>query len=253
MKLMSKETKNLPAVIPEGFTSTPVVYTAQCTVPYVTFVNAKKKIYPALCRQLPSLREGDPVLILPDPGAPVRLSPLKYFLVGREQFWGKYNADGVLTHYSASQPDKTAKFTEIMETVALVFVGPKLLVPASIRFKGAQIPGVSPATRALDEAKLPLWIKKSEEHATTAAIEVSWARFTATTNRGAERETQTPDEKGQTFRYQTLEKAAINPTDAEEYALLRSFFSADEFKKVYADVVENCKTRIADAKKKAVK
>ena len=243
--------KTAVATIPEGFESVPVMYDSPVvipegtSVPYVKFVTTEK-ILADFRSDIPTVQLGDPILVSPEPAKPVKLGILKYFLLGREQFYAKYDSSGSLTAYSATKPLKEARFTEVFETVAILFVGKDLLVPVSIRFKGPQCPGVTKAVAALDEARTPAWLEKGEEYAATGAIEAPWARFTASTVRGPQRE-------GENGPYQTLEKVVIAPTSEKEYTLLRSFMSGADFKAVLKDTIEVFKLRVANAKKKAVK
>ncbi len=240
---MSKDTVNLPAVIPSGFGEIGGVLPESTRTPYVSFIYAKSKNYSTFLQQIPDLKEGEPVLVRPEPHIPVILRPFRYFLLSCTQYWGDFNkSTGALVRSSAvKQP---APFKETVEALILVIHEGKL-VPACVRFKATTCPAWAPAKRAFEASKLASWAKLSPDHAFTAKIPQPWARFVTSANR-----TLKPNRETQEL-YPTME-AVSNPTSASELDHVVNFFQDAKGLKTLADVQAEYIKHLAEAKKKEV-
>ena len=243
---MSKNQSTAVAVIPDGFGEIgPVTLPEASKTPYIQFVSSKSKNYGEVYSAIKTIREGEPVLIQPEKD-PIKLNPLKYFLLHASEYWGNFNQLGELVSMSYEKPEAVAKgpyFAQVIETAVLVVLEDRL-VPAQCRFKATKCPAVYPAISALAEANTAAWGHKGADYAFTLKIDKPWARFTTTSTRTE----RTNREKGTT--YPTMEKGVINPTSAADLTKLVAFFQDADAVAVLHEVASGYKRRLAEAAKK---
>lgn len=243
---MSTKPGTAIATLPDGFGEIgPITLPEASRTPYVQFVSSKSKNYGELLGKIPSLREGEPVLVQPAPAHPVKLSPMKYFLLHATEFWGQYNQLGELVAVSSTKPEPTnggPRYDQTIEATVLVVLEDRL-VPAQVRFKSTKCPAVYPAIRAMEEAKTPAWGKKGDDYAFTLKIDRPWGRFTCSANRT----TRTNREKG--TEYQTME-AVVNPTSAADLTKLVKFLQDKDAMALLQDVAAQYRKRVEAAKAK---
>ena len=234
------------AVIPAGFGEIALPSVPEGSrVPYIQFVYTKSKNYAAIIQKIPTIREGEPVLLLPEPANPIKLAPFKFFLLSASEYWGQYNQQGELLASSSTKPDAPnakPKWDQTIEAAVLVILDDRL-VPASVRFKTTTCPAVTKSMFAASEVKTEAWGKKGPEYAFTLRCDQPRLRFTT----HAVRVEKTNREKGTT--YPSME-AAIHPTKGEEFTLLQAFWKDADAVQLLNDVASAYRKRVEAAKKK---
>jgi hypothetical protein len=198
---------------------------------YVTFASGKAKSFPRMVQAIPDLAEGDPVLVLPEPMLPVKLSPFRFFFPGYAfQHWTASDEDGAIIATSLADPGrdaaivdpKTGKDTyygEHIEACLLVIHGAKL-VPARATFKTTKTNGIHAALDALKVAKKPEWADISPAHKATLMAPAPWLRFTVTVTVG-------PYLSKSTGRTSRVAKGKANPATAADWQMVREFFEGE--------------------------
>jgi hypothetical protein len=247
MSKSSQSANGALACLPQGFgeLDTPISTPEINRVPYIQFVYAKSKNYGAMLQKIPTLREGEPVLVLPAPANPIKLNPLRYFLLHASEYWGQYNTSGELVAVSRTKPDDPQakpKWDQVIEAAVLVVLDDRL-VPAQVRFKTTTCPAIYPAILALAEAKTGAWVKKGPEYAFTAKCDKPWARFVT----HASRTERTNRERGTVY---SCMEAQVHPTNASEFVLLSEFFNTEENVGLLNEVAAAYRKRVEAAKGK---
>jgi len=212
-------------MIPDGFSEIgPLTTPDQLRLPYVQFVAAKARNYGQLLRKFPTLREGEPVLILPTPLDPILLNPFTYFLLDGTEFWGLYDQQSQLLAASRTQRETSAEeaakkqeWKQTYESVVLVILDNQIM-PAQVRFVRTKCPAVQSAVRTRQEVEdEELWAAHGPDYKRTLRISQKWARF-VTCAIWAEKLNRSTNRM-----YQTME-AQSHPTRDAEAELVNDFF-----------------------------
>src|SRR5579864_1746547 len=243
---MSK--KNEVATIPVGYgvVDTPITLPEDLGLPYVKFISKSSPDFAKVAGLLgdPHL-DGWPVLYRPKMD-PIKLDPMRYFLVRASEYWAQFDQSGNLVGMSRTRPEsvQTPRFDQVIETAILVLVKGDGLVPSQCSFKSTKCPAVYPAIRALVEANDPAWFDKGPDYAFTRKIkEPLWGRFTVTATKvdKANRTTGKP--------YPTMD-ARINPITTSELDSLMHFKGDAEAQELLKRVENAYLRKVQDARTK---
>jgi hypothetical protein len=147
--------------------------------PYVSFVDQRSPAFVKLSIHLRDLASGDPVLVLPDPQRPVKLSPMRFYLLQFFQHYSIVDSTGNITEMTRVAPEGPSDFKEHVESLILIANG-ETLTPARCTFKTTKVNAIHSAIAALEDAATPDWSGRSPEHRASLAIPHAWARFIST-------------------------------------------------------------------------
>jgi hypothetical protein len=206
--------------------------------PYVTFATPKSGNWGKFQLSIPSIKDGDPVLVRDEPYPPLALVPFIFYLLKIERYNATTDDAGQLVATGDGLKD------EYYESVILIHT-PAGFVPATSRVKNTKKDFAAIAKRALDMAATAEWPTLSPAHAASIAAEQPFMRFkvqvslrAGTSGRG---------------RKNVYTSATIIPTTVEDHAALRAFLNDDAKKKLIADAEHAHARRMQEVAEKARK
>lgn len=171
------------AVVPAPGNTVALTPTSAQT-PYVVFANKKSEKYDDFRAADATVKEGDPILVRPEPLQPVKLDPLQFILVAGEHLWIMAEKAPPWSALQVSLTEQRgADWCETYEALLLVRTGAKW-TPARVSARRAQCNGFKTAAAMLS-GNPPLvmtdeWLTRSDAHKATAKIDMLAARFVST-------------------------------------------------------------------------
>ena len=151
--------------------------------PYVWFAHplSPNDRFGRVSALVPGLKESDPVLILPEPAAPLKLDPFRFMLIDAVSYFGTVTGDWKLHQAWYDRPEPKIvggkRVDEYAEALIFAFTRDGVY-PATVRFKGAKLPALKAAVSALTECQTPEWVGKSPDHAVSVQAPRPYLRFT---------------------------------------------------------------------------
>lgn len=228
--------------LPVGFESMPMIVPDELyqRSPYVLFVHPRGANFAELKQSIPSLAEGDAVLIRSGV-APVKLSdlPFKFLLVRADRYFAQVDATGAIIRVTRDVENaRKDKFSwkDHYETVLFVVL-PDGLVPARCTFKTTKTNAAAAALKALVEAQTPEWADRSAAHKATLAIPEPRFRFTTTVTLRR----STGLTSGVPY---TAANAIVQPLSGAEWAQLATALADDNFKATCVQINEEFERRL---------
>lgn len=209
--------------LPSGFESMPMIVPDSLyqRSPYVLFVHPRGGNFAELKAAIPSLVEGDPVLVI-DGQPPQKLDPLKFILLRADRYFAQVDATGAIRQVTrdVEKARKGRDWKDHYETVLLVLL-PDRVVPARCTFKTTKTNAIANALKALARAQTPEWANESAAHKATLAIPDARFRFvtTVTLRRG------TGQTSGVAY---TAANGFVNPLSSTEWSNLSDALADDD-------------------------
>jgi hypothetical protein len=182
--LTNSQPETLPVVAPAN---TVALTPTAAQTPYVVFASRKSAKWDDVKAADPTVNEGDPVLMRPEPLTPFKLAPFEFILIHGEHLWTINESAPPYRALEVSfteQKDYAAGWCEAYEALVLVRVG-KGYVPARVSAHRAQCAGFKIAAGCLQpmsEGGPPLimsdeWYRRSPAHKDTEKIAMLQARY----------------------------------------------------------------------------
>lgn len=223
--------------------------------PYVSFVSTKGPAFSRIASFIPTLEDGDPVMIYPEPRRPIALTPFRFFLLKAFQHWSVVDSKGNIlrTTLDPVKGKKDRAFAEHIETVLLVVV-PDGLECARCTFKTTKVNAAHRAIETLEqlgraergengEPSAADWYAMSPEHKVTQAAPVDWSRFSCTVKLRAG--------TGQTSGFDYVAATSIPlPATSADWLAIGNFFKDENKRKQAEECEESYQRRITGIKSK---
>ncbi len=210
--------------------------------PYVSFVSLKGSAYGKLAPFFPDMQEGDPILILPDPARPVKLDPLRFYLVHAKTHYSEVDQNGqiIRSTFNIDEARADRSLKEHVEGVVLVCLDTGL-VPARVTFKSTKVKAAWTAINTHEAAKdTEAWGKLSPEHAATLVCPDPRFRYTTTVKMSYGNVSRSSG-----FKF-TLATGFAKPSTVADWQAITKAFSDEAFCKLCDAVVGGWKSRIGD-------
>jgi hypothetical protein len=204
--------------------------------PYVAFATPKSALFQRMQLAIPSVKDGDPVLVRDEPYPPLALAPFVFYVLAVHKYNATTDDGGFLVETGDGLKD------EYYDSVILVQT-PAGLVPARSTAKNTKKDFAAIAKRALEMAGTPEWPTLSPAHAASIAAEQPWMRFKVQVTLRAG-----TSGKGRKNIYTS---ATVIPTTADEHAMLRAFVKDPAKAKLIADADASLARRMSDVAEKA--
>lgn len=246
---MSTPAANVPAVPVTQTLMTPVVkINDRKTLPYVVFASKMGENYADMAAVIPGLKPPQPVLVIN--GSYKALNPLKFFLLGGQQFWVERKEGKDILSASADDPGYKSDKREEIHAAILVFTADGL-VPATVTFKSGGCRGVAKSLKTLaqmsntDPKRGPTiseWIALSADHKAAATIQLPPLRFTTVITA----ELKTAKNSGRDY---VLTSGTVAPVTAAEAKAAQDFLANPEKAKEFQAVMDNLTNRVAEVVK----
>lgn len=148
---------------------------------YVAFISTRSSSFGKLAVHIPDLGEGDPVLILPEPNKPRKLTPFRFYFLRAFQHFSEVDNGGGLVRstFDIEEARRDRKLLEHVETVLLVMDGSEMFA-ARCTFKTTKVNAIHVAQKTLKMAQTADWGKQGPDYQATLGIHDPRLRFTTT-------------------------------------------------------------------------
>jgi hypothetical protein len=199
-------------------------------VPYALFAQPKATDqWAELSSKLPSLQDGDQVLVYPEPDAPVQLRPMRFTMLGCQQYWVQRDGAGnQIGKASTEAKSRAEKWNEEVLASCIVYVprgGDLAAVPASCVFKTVKCPAVLSLKLQIEEAAKVTWADTSPAHKIAfAAFQKPWMRVVASVSTN-----KRTSSGGYTY---VGARSVCSPATPAEYGALRKMLEDDGIAKL---------------------
>lgn len=223
------------------------VVTTNTVGPYVVFAQPKAtEQWTSLVQKVPGVRDGDQVLVYPEPEQPVPLRPMRFTMVACKQYWVKKDASGNMLEKPKEEQQSRVKdangnkWAEEVFAACIVYAprgGEVDAVPATCTFKTVKCQAAITMKQQIEAASKPEWADQGPAHkAAFAAFSKPFLRVVGAVS--------TSERKGASNFTYVQARAVVAPATPAEYVAVKRLMEEGDGLKKLKDLAEQYHSRL---------